>query len=147
MGFRSRNVNKVYLAVVEGEMALEGHLHHRLQVNPKGRGVILAEDGKEAMLNFKRLHLANGRSLVEITLLTGRKHQIRAQLSWAGHPIVGDPLYGQRVKEILRPALHGRRLTVEHPVRKNTMTFEAALPRDMAQLIEIFGSGESGLMI
>lgn len=67
-------------------------------------------------------------SFVEVRLHTGRKHQIRVQLSNAGYPIVGDRKYGSRAKFAAGIALHSRRLVMEHPVTKVQMVLDAPLP-------------------
>lgn len=67
-------------------------------------------------------------SLLEIQLLTGRKHQIRVQLADAGWPIVGDRKYGSVRRFPDGIALHSRRLTIEHPVRRTPLVIEAPLP-------------------
>jgi 23S rRNA pseudouridine1911/1915/1917 synthase len=67
-------------------------------------------------------------TLLEIQLLTGRKHQIRVQLADAGWPIVGDRKYGATRRFPNGIALHSRRLTLKHPVRKTPLAIEAPLP-------------------
>jgi 23S rRNA pseudouridine1911/1915/1917 synthase len=67
-------------------------------------------------------------TLLEVRLLTGRKHQIRVQLAHAGYPVVGDRKYGSKVAFPVGIALHSRRLVIEHPVRKTPLTLEAPLP-------------------
>ena len=89
-------------------------------------------------------------SLVECRLETGRTHQIRVHMAHIGHPVVGDPVYGQafrtktnrlpeplrsEVKAFPRQALHARLLEFRHPATHLTMTFEAPIPRDMEALV------------
>jgi 23S rRNA pseudouridine1911/1915/1917 synthase len=71
--------------------------------------------------------------LLEITLETGRKNQIRAHLSEAGHPIVGDRLYGSAINPLGRLGLHARLLGFDHPSTGKRMTFAAPLPRVFRQ--------------
>ena len=75
-------------------------------------------------------------SLLEVRPLTGRKHQIRVQLSHAGFPIVGDRKYGSQRAFSPGIALHSRRLVVEHPVSKMQIEIEAAPPRSWQRLLE-----------
>ncbi|PKN55375.1 MAG: RNA pseudouridine synthase [Deltaproteobacteria bacterium HGW-Deltaproteobacteria-14] len=135
--FRTRAIDKTYLAVVAGVAPRFGALEHPLL--EQDRGVVVDPRGKVARLTFRRLAATGGASLLEITLLTGRKHQIRAQLAVAGHPLVGDPRYGGRSPLIARPALHASRLAFEHPVRREPLTFAAPLPADLAALIADLG--------
>jgi 23S rRNA pseudouridine1911/1915/1917 synthase len=76
-------------------------------------------------------------SLVKCTLETGRTHQIRVHLGAVGHPVVGDSMYGGGRSALVapRPMLHARRLTLVHPGTGEEMTFEAAIPADMAAVI------------
>jgi len=131
--FRTRAVEKLYWALVEGtidppEATCEDWLardkrHRRMHVvGPTMPGAQLAR------LRYRRLAALGICSLLEITLETGRKHQIRLQLAERGHPILGDRKYGS-----MRPwspgiALHARRLTVAHPIGGHSLTFEAPPP-------------------
>ncbi len=142
--FAGRDVDKLYLGVVEGVTAPEGRLAHRLGPSEDGRGVVARPDGKEARLSWRRLAVRDGRSLLAIQLETGRKHQIRAQLALAGHPLVGDPRYGRPSREARgrgaagamgRPALHAWRLTVPHPIQREPLAVEAPLPADLERLL------------
>jgi 23S rRNA pseudouridine1911/1915/1917 synthase len=85
--------------------------------------------------NLGRIKTLSTATLVEIQLLTGRKHQIRVQLAHAGHPIVGDLKYGSQTKFSSGIALHSRRLVLEHPVRKTPLTIEAPLPRSWQSIV------------
>lgn len=135
--FRTRAVEKTYIAAVAGVAPESGALEHPLL--EQDRGVVVDPRGKVARLTFRRLAATGGASLLEIALLTGRKHQIRAQLAAAGHPVVGDPRYGSRSPLIARPALHASRLAFEHPVRREPLVFAAPLPADITTLIGDLG--------
>jgi len=81
-------------------------------------------------------------SLVGVTIGTGRTHQIRVHLSDAGHPVVGDDVYGGARKRLPasfskldRPFLHAARLTLAHPTTGKRMTFESPLPADLAAVL------------
>ena len=83
---------------------------------------------KEAILHFRRLsHTAKG-ALLEVRLETGRKHQIRVQLSHMGYPIKGDRKYGSRTFLDAGIALHARSLSLNHPTTKERLTFTANPP-------------------
>ncbi|MBR2332241.1 MAG: RNA pseudouridine synthase, partial [Alistipes sp.] len=86
-------------------------------------------DGKKAMLNYQVLGCSNRYTLVEVELLTGRHHQIRAQLSKIGCPIKGDLKYGaKRSNTDGGISLHSRRVELLHPVRKELLQIEAPTP-------------------
>jgi 23S rRNA pseudouridine1911/1915/1917 synthase len=113
---------------------------------------VLKRGGRPAETGYKVLKsFQNGRvSLVECRLRTGRTHQIRVHLAEAGHPLLGDPLYGrsdarrarvlpaaaQQVLSALgRQALHAKTLGFQHPVKENTLQFGSELPPDLSALI------------
>jgi 23S rRNA pseudouridine1911/1915/1917 synthase len=85
-------------------------------------------DAQRAELTYRVLKSDGANSLLEVQLLTGRKHQIRLQLSHAGLPIVGDRKYGSTRPFAAGIALHSRRLVIEHPVSKIRLEIEAPLP-------------------
>lgn len=98
--FRGRLVTKRYVALVEGNVA-EKDREIRHWIAERESGGVEAHDSpggdrKEARLRYRVLLQGKGRTLLEVDLLTGRKHQIRAQLARLGHPIVGDSRYGSR---------------------------------------------------
>ena len=136
--FRERSVGKAYAALVEGRPPEAATLKDVMGPEPNGRGMRRQADGKEASLSLRRLecgvYAGKPRALLLVSLHTGRKHQIRAQLTWAGYPLVGDPLYGVRVREIQRPALHALRLVVRHPISGESIALESALPSDMSRV-------------
>ncbi|MFP5246307.1 MAG: pseudouridine synthase, partial [Thermoanaerobaculia bacterium] len=79
----------------------------------------------------------NGRySMLEVTLETGRKNQIRAHLSEAGHPIVGDRMYGSEVNPLGRLGLHAKLLGFDHPVTRKHMVFTAPVPKSFRALFK-----------
>ena len=102
-------------------------------------------DGKRAELRYTTLAREGVFALLEVTLLTGRKHQIRLQLATHGVPIVGDPLYGSRARAISRPALHARRLTFSHPVGGTDICVTAEVPEDLKALVQLRGLGNAAL--
>jgi len=141
--FRARRVAKIYWAIVSGSMeppagelddwvAKDEARERMVVVRPNTTGA------KQALLSYRTLEKLDGGSLLEIELETGRKHQIRLQLSARGFPIVGDRKYGSRALFVKNPktsgsmpqaiALHARSLMIEHPVRGEEITFVAPLP-------------------
>jgi 23S rRNA pseudouridine1911/1915/1917 synthase len=139
--FRERDVDKTYWAIVEGQIdppsgRLVDHVrkderHRRMHIAPA-----TAADAQRAELSYVTLpHELGKLSLLEVHLHTGRKHQIRVQLSHAGFPVVGDRKYGSRHAFSSGIALHSRRLVVSHPVSKMQIEIEAPLPQSWQRLL------------
>ena len=132
--FREGTVEKVYWAVVEGEVAsaagtLEDWL---LKDQERGRVEVVAPDvpdARQALLHYQRKAVHGGLTLLEIRPQTGRTHQLRVQLAHRRHPIYGDAKYGS--VHTLGPAiaLHARALTFLHPVRYEPVTLTAEVPQ------------------
>lgn len=131
--FRGRSVEKVYLAVVEGlppPAAGELTAHLASRADEQGRTRLQQSPfagSREARLAYRVLDRGPRTALLEVRPLTGRRHQIRAQLAARGHPIVGDVKYGARPSRG-GPALHAWRLTVAHPVGGRPLVIEAPPP-------------------
>ena len=131
--FRTREVEKVYWAIVEGWVdPPEGRLVHWLTAHGRHRRMLIVgptiEGAKEAILSYRRLRKLGSNSLVEVRLETGRKHQIRIQLADRGHAVLGDRKYGAHVQFPFGIALHSRRVTFQHPVRDERIVIEAPVP-------------------
>ena len=119
---------KKYLAIVLGTLAEpQGTLVHYLKKNPLTNTVSVVPQGttecKRAELNYKVLVDLEKISLLEISLVTGRSHQIRVQFSHIGHPVFGDARYKGDVVKGADLALHAYLLRFCHPVSKDAMTF------------------------
>lgn len=122
--FRTHDLDREYLAVVEG--ALEG----------RGRRVDRPIAGKEARTEVSPIHVAGQVTLVRARLETGRTHQVRIHLASAGHPVCGDHRYGEgRGSRPPRLALHATRLGFVHPGTGEAVRFERPWPRDLAEWI------------
>jgi 23S rRNA pseudouridine1911/1915/1917 synthase len=131
--FRDRAVREEYLAVVEGEPeTVSGELVHFLRHDERHRKVHVTSaqtpDAQEARLRYEVLGSRDGLSLLRIDLLTGRKHQIRVQLSKIGCPVVGDRKYSSTREFSPGIALHSWRMTIEHPVRHEPLQIIATAP-------------------
>ncbi|MBQ3875296.1 MAG: hypothetical protein II728_07920, partial [Bacteroidaceae bacterium] len=92
--------------------------------------------GKYAVTNYKTIKRANGYSLVELKLDTGRKNQIRVHLQDLKHPIIGDRKYGNGIDTIGRLALHAFKLCFRHPVTGANLEFETPYPPKFKKLFE-----------
>ena len=146
---RRSTVLKKYIALVEGNVS-EDHFFIDLPIGRPDSISIqrcympVEEGGKDAKSEVKvleRFVSLNGAShtLVEVTLHTGRTHQIRVHLSHIGHPITGDALYGGSAALISRQALHAYYIEYNHPISHERVSFEAALPEDIENAISDIG--------
>jgi 23S rRNA pseudouridine1911/1915/1917 synthase len=130
---------RVYAAVVEGvPEPAEGTLRDVLREG-QDRTVRVAapgQGGKEAVTHYRVLRSGGGYALLELRLETGRKHQIRAQLAFRGHPVAGDRRYGGRGSALGRIALHARRLAIVHPITGKPLSFDSPPPAGFEALLE-----------
>ena len=94
-------------------------------------------DAKFAVTHYRTIASAGPFSMLEVTLETGRKNQIRAHLSEAGHPVVGDQFYGAQTNPLGRLGLHAKLLGFMHPTTGKKMTFTAPLPKSFRELIPV----------
>ena len=129
---------RIYLAVCLGGPAEEaGTVDAPIGM---AEGSILARavrpDGLPARTRYQVLKRQGNRTLVRLELVTGRTHQVRVHMAYLGCPLAGDFLYGVEDPDLIgRPALHSWRLEVRQPVTGERLTFQAALPEDMARLM------------
>lgn len=134
--FKTREVKKTYWAIVENkpEKTFE-KLEHYLKKNPKNNKTTVytnpTKDAKIAILEYRLKGHLDNYSLLEVDLFTGRSHQIRAQLSFIGHPVKGDLKYGaKRSNPDGSISLYARELTFVHPVSKKEINIIAPPPND-----------------
>lgn len=138
---REGSIHKTYYAIVEGFPEKETDtLKNYLIGNGRINKTFIANPGdplaKESILNYKTIAKGTHYSLLEINLLTGRKHQIRAQLSAIGHPIKGDLKYGaKRSNKDGSISLLARKIEFIHPVSKKQVSLEAHLPEEFEKLL------------
>ena len=125
---RNKTFKKTYNAVVIGNINKEGKLKDYLLKDEKKNIVKVDKNGKEAILNFKKLDFKNNMSLVEINLETGRSHQIRVQMSHYGYPLFGDQKYNKTSKVGEQIALFAKKIEFIHPTTNELLTFELDLP-------------------
>ena len=134
--FEARAVERRYLAVVEGRVREPaGTLQSRLTTdqNLRVRPTSRRDRGKEAITAYRVIDQRPGTALVELSLTTGRRGQIRAQLADLGHPIVGDVGYGARSNPLRRVCLHATRLSFVGPGGRR-MSFESPAPVAFARV-------------
>ncbi len=137
-----RQAHKIYLALVSGNLKVEQGEFRSLLARNRASNLVrsVRRGGKEAITLFRVLERFQGATLVEIELVTGRSHQIRAHFSEAGHPLLGDVRYGGPAaileQPVARQMLHSQRLSLDHPVTKEQLDLEAPLPEDMQGLVD-----------
>lgn len=156
--FSRREVKKTYLALVHGEMPQsQGTIRAPISRDllRRERMTTRRKDGREAVTHWRVLeHYRSNEekfSLLEVTIETGRTHQIRVHLSSLGHPVVGDVLYGasKATRSYLGTAsgsaspgrnfLHSFRLQFEHPISNKPLSFEAPLPSELKSFLRKLG--------
>lgn len=138
---KDHQVTKKYITLVHGNMRDDsGIIDAPIGRSLNNRKKMAVTEGKsrEAITHFKVLKRFSGYTLVEVTLRTGRTHQIRVHLAFIGYPIVGDQLYGHKRQgiSINRQALHSYVLGFVHPASKKYMEFSTPLPKDIQELID-----------
>lgn len=131
--FRTRTIEKMYLAVIHGYLyPPKGDLIHYLARSGSRSfpSTPSASKAQRAALGYETLKKRDRTTLVRVTLDTGRRHQIRAQLAALGNPILGDRAYGSDATlNDNAIALHAQSLTFLHPISKNAVTLKAPLPK------------------
>ncbi len=131
------SMKKTYLAVVEGQLRQEeGTINLPIGRSIDGIKRIVDKDGQRAVTHYRVLKSLSGASLVQISIETGRTHQIRVHFSHIGHPLLGDELYSGDMNMIKRQALHCSELEFFSPRKSEIIIVKSELPQDMRELIE-----------
>jgi len=135
---RAGTVVKKYKAIVHGiideDMVIDLPVGRPDQVSIQR--TVMHEGGKDAVTDIHVLEKFDGYTLVELTIHTGRTHQIRVHLTHIGHPIIGDELYGGEAPELInRQALHAYHMELIHPMTKEPLVIDAPLLPDMIEAI------------
>ena len=137
-------IDRTYVALLEGYLRDdEGMVRSYLGETSRFEVYSSPEPGeglKPATTRYRVLGRANGYSLVEFSLDTGRKNQIRVHAKELGHPIVGDRKYGAKASPIGRLALHARTLRFAHPISRRDMHFETPVPARFLKLVPLKGA-------
>lgn len=158
--FAAHSVERLYLAITAGmprqpsgtidaPLARSPYDRKKVAIVPPAAGVTR---GRRAVTHWRLVRSLRDAALVECRLETGRTHQVRVHLASIGHPLLGDPVYGpvrgradrdhRRLLAELgfaRQALHAARLGFVHPVTKQQLSFESAMPADMQELFSALG--------
>jgi 23S rRNA pseudouridine1911/1915/1917 synthase len=155
---QNHSVDREYSAIVYGHMIAGGTVDEPIGRDPKDRvkqAVLMS--GKEATTHYRAIDRFKSHTHVKAILETGRTHQIRVHLSHVGHSLIGDPMYGGRVRfpkkaseelkdalvNFTRQALHSKKLTLTHPISGEIMSWKAPLPDDMLRLLEVLKKFDS----
>lgn len=139
--FKDHTIKREYYALVEGKFSkLEGTVDKPIGRNKKDRlKMAVFDDGKRAVTHYNVLEqYNNGTALVKCTLETGRTHQIRVHMASIGHPLVGDPLYGNKKQKfkLEGQVLHAKTLGFIHPRTNEYIEFNSDLPKYYLELLE-----------
>ena len=155
---QQHSVKREYSAIVYGHMISGGTVDEPIGRHPRDRvKQAVIRSGKDAITHYRVVDRYDNHTHVKAILETGRTHQIRVHLSHIGHPLIGDPTYGGRLrfpkkakqdlkdalKAFERHALHSKKLTLKHPETGNSMTWKIDLPDDMKRLLQVLSSLDS----
>ncbi len=142
--FKERTINRRYLALIYGSMkGVSGAIEAAIgrSDNDRKKMSTRTRRGKEAVTLWKTLEIFTGASLIEAKLKTGRTHQIRVHFSSVGHPVLGDRVYGRKIKigenPVPRQMLHAESLGIIHPHSGEWFEFSIPPPQDMAYLLDV----------
>jgi len=137
---KEHTVNRKYVAIVSGVIPHQmGTIDAPIGRDPKNRQqmAVVFENSKPAVTHFVVLERFHNHTLVELKLETGRTHQIRVHMKYIGYPLVGDPKYGQKDKQIdlEGQALHAKILGFVHPRTGEYLEFDSQLPHELEEVI------------
>ncbi len=131
-------IERLYTAVIEGSLEpADGEIRSYLAENSAHEmySTDNPEEGQLAVTRYTTVRTRKPYSLVELSLATGRKNQIRVHMKEAGHPIAGDRRYGAKTSPIHRLCLHARTLRFVHPVTRRDMNFTSPVPAGFSRLV------------
>jgi len=147
-----REIKRQYCAIVNGVIISGGKIETAFGRHPRQRlKMAVLASGKKAISHYRVLERFRAHSFIQVNLETGRTHQIRVHLAHIHFPIVGDPLYGARIKipanadpsletalrAFKHQALHAQQLSLSHPLDNQMRHWQAPIPDDMEQLLEL----------
>jgi len=139
---KERTMTRKYLALVHGKISpAEGIVDAPIGRHPvKRKKMTVLPSGRRAVTRYRLLASAGSCTLLEVTLETGRTHQIRVHMQYIGYPVVGDPLYGKKREPFLLTgqALHAATLGFIHPRTGQYREFNTPPPREMDEAIEYY---------
>ncbi|SHI60615.1 RluA family pseudouridine synthase [Lutispora thermophila] len=137
--YSAKTMEKKYIAIVSGHIEKkEGRISLPIsnEADQEGRRNI-SDQGSLAITDYKVLEEFESSSLISVSIITGKTHQIRVHFSSIGNPLLGDRLYGGENDMIDRQALHASELNFLHPIYKKPISIKADLPNDMLLLLKM----------
>jgi 23S rRNA pseudouridine1911/1915/1917 synthase len=142
--FKSRTVTKEYLVLVKGRLSPEqGIIEAPIGRDPyRRKRMAIVEAGRQATTQYQVREYLDGYTLVEVSPLTGRTHQIRVHLSAIGYPVVGDPIYGIKSAHLDRQFIHACNLGLRLPSTKQYQEFASPLPADLERALIHFAGND-----
>ncbi len=137
---QEKKVERYYLALVEGTFNHEtGTIDAPIGRDPKNREkqIVTSVNSKKAITHFKVIKRYNNYTLIECKLETGRTHQIRVHMAYINHPVVGDPLYGKKIKDSdFGQLLHSYKIKFSHPRTGKIIEFEKEPPEEFQTILK-----------
>lgn len=124
--FRGHELDREYIAVVEGRVAQKSGTLTEPLIELSTYQVVVSDQGRPCTTHFERIRVAKQTTVLRVKLETGRKHQIRVHLSNYGHPILGDHRYGATLNSTKRLGLHARSLSFTHPISGKKLVIESS---------------------
>ena len=141
-GFKNKTIKRKYIALVHGIISANiGKISAPIgrSLSDRKKMCVIATNSKKAVTNFKVLDRYKNATLLELTLETGRTHQIRVHLDYIGHPVVNDPMYGRRkIINDYGQMLHAEYLGFNHPITNEWLEFSVPCPKEFDEILETF---------
>ncbi len=147
--FKKKSAGRRYVAIVEGRLVSGGTIEVAVGRHRRDRTRMIAGEGKPAVSHYRIVSRYRAHTLIRVSLETGRTHQIRVHFNHVGHPIVGDPKYGNigkipvganmklihTLQTFRRQALHAEMLLLDHPLTGEPCHWHLGVPPDMRSLL------------
>lgn len=130
-------IRKEYIAVCEGVLTGNGKIDAPLAAAPDSHiRRCVNDDGATAVTHYEPIRVKNGHTLCKLRLETGRTHQIRCHMSYIGHPLAGDDMYGGSRDHIKRQALHCQSVSFYHPVKDEMISLTTPMPDEFELILQ-----------